>query len=31
MHAFDTELLPLCVEFTLSHSRAVEDEVIEEL
>jgi hypothetical protein len=30
MHAFDTELL-LCVEFTLSHSRAVEDEVIEEL
>jgi len=31
MHDFDTDLLPLCVEFTLSHSRTVEDEVIEEL
>src|SRR6266481_3468961 len=31
MHAFDTDLLPLCAEFTLSHSRAVEDEVIAEL
>jgi hypothetical protein len=31
MHAFDTDLLPMCVEFTLSHSRSVQDKVIEEL
>jgi hypothetical protein len=31
MHAFDTDLLPMCVEFTLSHSRTVEAEVIDEL
>jgi len=31
MHAFDTDLLPLCAEFTLSHSRKVQGEVHEEL
>jgi hypothetical protein len=31
MHAFDTDLLPLCAEFTLSHSRTVQDEIIDEL
>jgi hypothetical protein len=31
MHAFDTDLLPMCVEFTLTHSRSVQDKVIEEL
>jgi hypothetical protein len=31
MHAFDTDLLPMCVEFSLSHSRSVQDKVIEEL
>jgi hypothetical protein len=31
MHAFDTDLLPMCVELTLSHSRTVEAEVIDEL
>jgi hypothetical protein len=31
MHAFDTDLLPLCAEFTLSHSQSVQDRVHEEL
>ena len=31
MHAFDTDLLPMCVHFTLSHSRAVQARVHEEL
>jgi hypothetical protein len=31
MHALDTDLLPMCVEFTLSLSRAVEAEAIDEL
>jgi hypothetical protein len=31
MHAFDTDLLPLCAEFTLSHSQTVQDRVHEEL
>jgi hypothetical protein len=31
MHAFDTDLLPLCAEFTLSHSQPVQDRANEEL
>jgi hypothetical protein len=31
MYAFDTDLLPLCADFTLSHSRKVQGEVHEEL
>jgi hypothetical protein len=31
MHAFDTDLLPLCAEFALSHSRTVQNQVDEEL
>jgi hypothetical protein len=31
MHAFDTDLLPLCAEFTLSHAQTVQNRVHEEL
>jgi hypothetical protein len=31
MHSFDTDLLPMCVEFTLSHSRTVKAEIIDEM